>query len=226
MYSVVLMMALTTGGDLPAHHRGGCSGGSGCCGTYAAACWGGCGGGCWCGHARHHRGRRHRSGGCCGTVSNCGCCGGGWGYGCTGGCWGGCTGSVGGGWGGCTGGTVIGPVISGPATPPPPAPPAPGPKPERVGPPRGTMAPAPAVIIVSLPAEARLKVNDYPTRSTSNVRTFSSPELQPGQAYRYTLTGELVRDGKTLKTTREVTVRAGEETRVALDFGARKLVQK
>jgi uncharacterized protein (TIGR03000 family) len=62
MYSVVLMMALTTGGDasVSRHHGGGCCG-------QAASC--GCEGG-----GRHH-GRRHHGGGCCGEVASCGCSG-------------------------------------------------------------------------------------------------------------------------------------------------------
>jgi uncharacterized protein (TIGR03000 family) len=90
------------------------------------------------------------------------------------------------------------------------------------------MAPvaAPAYITVNLPPETRLQINGYQTRSTSDVRTFQSPDLQPGQAYRYTLTGELVRNGKTLKATRQVVVHAGDQTSVSLDFATGTLVRK
>jgi uncharacterized protein (TIGR03000 family) len=41
-----------------------------------------------------------------------------------------------------------------------------------------------------------------------------TPPLQPGREYHYTLTAELERDGKPIKVTRRVAVRAGAETRV------------
>jgi uncharacterized protein (TIGR03000 family) len=80
--------------------------------------------------------------------------------------------------------------------------------------------PAPATIIVSLPAEATLKVDDYLTTSTSATRMFVSPNLNPGQEYSYTLTGEIVRDGKPVVASKRINVRAGEETRVSLEFAS------
>lgn len=78
--------------------------------------------------------------------------------------------------------------------------------------------PTPATIVVNLPADARLKVDDYLTSSTSGTRVFVSPALTPGQDFSYTLTAEIVRDGKTVVAKKLVNVRAGEETRVAIDF--------
>jgi uncharacterized protein (TIGR03000 family) len=77
---------------------------------------------------------------------------------------------------------------------------------------------APATIIVSLPAEATLKVDDYLTTSKSATRVFVSPSLSMGQEFSYMLTGEIVRDGKPVVATKRISVRAGEETRVALEF--------
>jgi uncharacterized protein (TIGR03000 family) len=88
--------------------------------------------------------------------------------------------------------------------------------------------PAPAVITVSLPADATLMIDDTMTRSTSANRTFVSPTLAPGQDYHYTLKAEIVRDGRTMSASEMVTVRAGEETRVSLtsaSFGT-SVVQK
>ncbi len=169
MYSVVLMMALTTGGEAPArHHHGGCCGcyggyvSYGCCG-----CYGGCYGGCW--------------GGCYG-----GGWGGGWGYG---------------GWGGGmyrgSGGGEKGSK-------------------EEIS--------APATIVVSLPQDAKLMVDDYVTKSTSATRTFQTPGLPLGQDYRYTLTMEVVREGKTLTQKQEITVRAGQTTPV--NFGPTTVASK
>jgi uncharacterized protein (TIGR03000 family) len=78
--------------------------------------------------------------------------------------------------------------------------------------------PAPATIVVSLPAEAKLLIDDAATTSTSNLRTFASPSLEPGKDFYYTVKGELVRDGQTLVTSQLVKVRAGQETRIQLEF--------
>jgi len=118
-----------------------------------------------------------------------------------------------------------------PAAMPGTTPPAGGtpPKRERVPAPKGTagvMIPAPATIVVSLPADAKLSVDGHATTSTDEMRTFVSPALEPGRDFVYDLKGEVVRQGKTVIARREVTVHAGEETRVSLDFGTTRLVQK
>jgi uncharacterized protein (TIGR03000 family) len=84
----------------------------------------------------------------------------------------------------------------------------------------------PATIVVSLPAEAKLTVDGAATRSTTSTRMFSSPALERGKDYFYTMTAEVVRDGKTLSKTEKVTIRAGEETRVSLDFPETTLAQR
>jgi uncharacterized protein (TIGR03000 family) len=128
--------------------------------------------------------------------------------GCNGGCYGGAACS-----GGCSGAVIVAPAGPPAGGPPPKAKEMPPPK-------KATEAglAAPATIIVSLPADATLKVDDYATTSTSATRQFVSPNLTPGQDYSYTLTGELARDGKSVVATKRITVRAGEETRVSLDF--------
>jgi len=106
--------------------------------------------------------------------------------------------------------------------------PAPGKAPEPVKPPKAsgdksTELPAPASIIVSLPADARLTVDDVVTKSTSATRLFATPALETGKEFHYTLKAEVVRDGKTYTAIRRVAVRAGEETRVTLDIPATTL---
>ncbi len=88
------------------------------------------------------------------------------------------------------------------------------------------MAPAPARIIVSLPADARLTVDGTPTKSTSATRVFVSPALQPGQQYQYTFKAEVVRNGEPQSATKQVTVRAGQETRVQFNLPAVGVAQK
>src|SRR5437667_464985 len=74
-------------------------------------------------------------------------------------------------------------------------PPAP-PKPEKVKAPKpekGAITPAPATILVSLPAEAKLTVDGTTTTSTSATRLFVSPALEQGKEYFYTLQADLTR---------------------------------
>jgi uncharacterized protein (TIGR03000 family) len=226
----------------------GCCGGYSCGG----GCYGCCGGSCHGGHGHHgchggHSmfGHHHHDSccGCCGGYSSCcgsSCCGGY--YGCCGGysgCCGGyygCNGGYCGGWSaytgcnGCYGGMA---APTAPVTPPAPTPPPdsgkpmtpddmPKPKPKTGGGTDGANIPAPATILVSLPADAKLMIDDTTTKSTSAARVFVSPELAPGQQFHYTLKAEIVRDGQTLTVTEQVAVRAGAETRVS--FGAEKFV--
>src|SRR5579875_3592889 len=192
MYSMVLMAALTAGNAMPDCH--------GCCG------WGGCGWG-W---------------GCCG-------CYGGWGYGCWGcfggcmGCWGGCYGCWGGyaSWGGYGLPTYPGTVYPGGAAPGTAAPgaapygePLAPPAEEKKGKDKGTMLPTnKAKLVVELPANAKLFIDDRPMKNVSGTRSFNTPELEPGQAYYYMVRVETVRDGKPVSETRRIIVRAGQVAR-------------
>ena len=96
--------------------------------------------------------------------------------------------------------------------------PEPVPPPKESGKETEASLPAPATIVVSLPAEARLLIDDAATTSTSELRVFASPSLEPGKDFYYTLKGEMERDGRTVTTTQYVKVRAGQETRVQLEF--------
>ena len=242
MYSVVLLVALSGGAEAPAADcgGGGCNGG-----CHGGRLFGGhgCHGGLFSGHGCH--GGLFSGHGChgCNGGSSCDGCHGGHrlfgGHGChgysscNGGCHGGCHGGLfrrhgchgcNGCYGsGCNGSACSGAVIcngsagcSGavaPAT-------APAPAPKEMPKPKAKEAniSAPATIIVSLPAEAQLKVDDYVTTSTSATRMFVSPTLNAGTEYTYTLTGEIVREGKSVVASKRITVRAGEETRVNLEF--------
>ena len=76
---------------------------------------------------------------------------------------------------------------------------------------------APAKIVVSLPADAKLTIDDAATVSTSAVRVFVSPELPRGEEFSYTLTAEVGRDNQKVTTSKVVTVRAGRESRISLN---------
>jgi uncharacterized protein (TIGR03000 family) len=197
MYSVVLMMAMASGGEAPdCHPKHGCTGCTGAVVVVASGCTGSCtgghhlfgGGGCTGGH-KLFSGKLFAGHGCHG--------------GCTG--YGGCTGVI---YSGCTGGVPVG------VPPGEPIKKMPKEEPKKTG----TFAPAPATLIVSLPADAKLIIDETATASTSEQRTFVSPILTPGMDYNYTLKAEVVRNGKTVKVEEKVVVHAGEETRVTLSL--------
>jgi uncharacterized protein (TIGR03000 family) len=115
-------------------------------------------------------------------------------------------------------------IVGGTPTPPGGGTPPPdkdknGKEPEKLDKPgKGGAAQAPAVILVNLPAEAKLTVDGTPTTSTSTQRRLVSPALPTGREFHYTLTAEIQRNGQPVRETRPVTVRAGEETRVEFNF--------
>ena len=75
-----------------------------------------------------------------------------------------------------------------------------------------------AKLHVTLPAEAKLTIGGTPTVSTSESRLFVSPSLPTGKTFHYVLKATVVRDGKTETVTKEVAVRAGEDTRVKIEI--------
>lgn len=232
MYSMVLMVAMTGGAEAPDWGRHGC--------------WGGCYGGGWGGWAGCYGGGYYGRGGYYGYSGwGGGCWGGGggcWGggYGCYGsgyGCWGGgygCYGSPYASWS-CYGGYALGGYPYGGgwgmanATPVMVTAPSgvvqagyynPGNAPVAAAgqPAAGTPGSNRAALVVRLPADAKLTVDNTPTQATSDTRRFVTPALEPGATYRYTLRAEVNRNGVTEKTSRDVNVRAGETTNVSLDF--------
>jgi uncharacterized protein (TIGR03000 family) len=230
MYSVVLLMAISNGAEAPAFHRHSCSGSSSCSGAVVASS---CSGSCHGGRARHSRRGHGCNGGssCTGTVvvasschggSSCTGCHGGRharhgrrGHGCNGG-YVACTGSV-----GCTGGAVA------PTTAPTTGGTKEMPKPKEEKPKQEeALNAAPATIVVSLPAEAKLTVDGSVTSSTGANRVFVSPTLNAGRDYTYDLQAEIVRDGKTVSASKRVTVRAGEESSVRIDMPSDSVVLK
>jgi len=82
------------------------------------------------------------------------------------------------------------------------------------------MEPAPAVMRVTLPADARLTIDGYATQSSSTERVFVSPPLAAEKSFHYTLKAEFIRAGKTIIFEQDATVRAGRETLVSLDVPA------
>lgn len=168
MYTVVMMMAMSGGGEVTAYHR--CA--SRCAGW---SCNGGRGWGC--------NRRACNGGGCACSRSVCNGCH------------------------GCAGGGVYRAPAGVEKVP------APRPKEE-------VRVTQPATIFVSLPAEAQLFVDEQQTMSTAAERRFTTPPLVPGATYYYTLKANFQQNGRPVTLTRQVNVRAGEESRVAFTMPA------
>jgi uncharacterized protein (TIGR03000 family) len=210
MYSVVLAVALTAGGQTADCHR--------CWASCAGSCYGSCYGNygidypnC-CGNG-YGNGYGYAFGACHGcwggfhSYSNCwggySCCGSGYpwdwsSYGCNG-CWG-------------TYGEMSSPYF---VQPPPgvkqgePIPPPK--KPDDTTKPPESMAPTRARLIVEVPADAKLFIDDHAMKTSSEHRAYQTPDLEPGQTYYYEVRVEVERDGKMLSETKRVLVRAGQE---------------
>jgi uncharacterized protein (TIGR03000 family) len=88
------------------------------------------------------------------------------------------------------------------------------------GKPEETSEPAPAHVVVKLPEDARLFVDDKDCPLTSATRSFDTPLLKPGQIYYYTVRAEVTRAGRPITESKRVTLRAGEESVVEfIDLG-------
>lgn len=222
MYSVVLATMLTTGSAAPSFGFGwhGCCGGCyGCYGCYG--CCGGCYGcyGCY---------------GCCGGYYYSSCCG----------CWGGSvvytypvytypvytypvyTYPVYSSCYGCCGTVVVQPTAPPVVVPQEKIVPVPVPKVEQkkttsIEIQEETPVSNVAKVIIAAPAGVRVSVNGTAVALKGAEQAFETPELEPGANYSYMVTAEAVRDGKTLSTTRKVSLVAGQEVRVDFrDFAA------
>jgi uncharacterized protein (TIGR03000 family) len=194
MYSVVLMAALTAGSASQDCCWGGCNWGGG---HGYSGCYGGCYGcyGCYGGGYGGY-------GGCYG-----GCYGGGYGsYGGCYGCYGGCGGCYGG-WScyGCYGGMSVSPYT--PVMPPVDK----GPAPEKIAPPAkigGDLTRA--KVVIDVPAQARLYIDDQVMPDKAGKRTFVTPPLQRGQTYFYDVKLEVVQNGQPQVQTTRVVLRSGD----------------
>ncbi|MBM4073039.1 MAG: TIGR03000 domain-containing protein [Planctomycetes bacterium] len=82
-----------------------------------------------------------------------------------------------------------------------------------------------ATVVVTLPADAKLTINGWTSKNTTETRRFRSPPLEQGKDYYYTVRAEVVQNGQTVVQTREIAVRAGQETRVPLDFSTTAVTQ-
>jgi uncharacterized protein (TIGR03000 family) len=82
-----------------------------------------------------------------------------------------------------------------------------------------------AELVVELPANAKLFVDDHLMSAKSERRTFSTPTLQPDQTYYYIVRAEIVRDGMTYSSSQRVILRPGDIMQASFsdrDFAALK----
>jgi uncharacterized protein (TIGR03000 family) len=78
-------------------------------------------------------------------------------------------------------------------------------------------APSSASIAISVPANAKVYIDNNLMKSTSTERIFMSPLLEPGESYFYTVRVVIEKDGKEAEDVRKVIVRAGQRTELAFD---------
>ena len=92
--------------------------------------------------------------------------------------------------------------------------------------PGSVRGPAPATLLVRLPADATLTIDGSPTRATSGERRFVTPTLQPGKAYYYLLKAEVDRRGQKVQASRNVKIEAVRTAEVTLEFPGVSLASK
>jgi uncharacterized protein (TIGR03000 family) len=75
---------------------------------------------------------------------------------------------------------------------------------------------APATLVVRLPSDAKIWLDDYASSQTGPQRIFTTSPLERNASYYYTVRIELMREGTKITAVKQVRVRAGETT--AVDF--------
>jgi uncharacterized protein (TIGR03000 family) len=73
-------------------------------------------------------------------------------------------------------------------------------------------------LTIDVPANAKVVINDLPTKSTGEHRHYVSKGIQPGSAYRYRVRAEFIRDGKAVTEEKTVSLTAGKSA--LLNFNA------
>jgi len=79
-----------------------------------------------------------------------------------------------------------------------------------------TLGPDAAEIVMSVPSDARIKINSFLTRSRGSWRRYVSYGLLPGNQYRYEIEVEVLREGRLLRHTETVFLQAGKRVELAV----------
>src|SRR5262245_55502035 len=83
-----------------------------------------------------------------------------------------------------------------------------------------------ALIVVKLPEEGQLTIDDSTTKQEGEERTFVTPPLEPGKQFTYTLAVTVKRGDKLLTRKREVVVRSARTSSVDFDTEFVALAEK
>ena len=79
----------------------------------------------------------------------------------------------------------------------------------------GTWNRVPGTILVSVPSNAVIYFDGVRMSVNSGNRRFTTPPLETGRTYYYTVRAEVVQGGQTITTTERVLVRSGQEAQVS-----------
>src|SRR6186997_875786 len=79
-----------------------------------------------------------------------------------------------------------------------------------------------ARVVVKLPRDARLHVDETFCPLSGERRTFDTPPLDPDRKYTYTLTVEITHEGKPVRVKQQIVVQANRTTEA--DFGDRAAI--
>jgi uncharacterized protein (TIGR03000 family) len=77
-----------------------------------------------------------------------------------------------------------------------------------------TMNPTRAKLLIKLPANAKLFIDDMPVKTALGVQLLDTPALEPDKVYFYTVRIEVMRDSQPLSETRRILIRAGQVARL------------
>ena len=69
----------------------------------------------------------------------------------------------------------------------------------------------PGPVVLEVPTDAKLYIDDQLMKASTEVRRFNTPELEAGQTYYYILKAEVTREGSTRSEEKRVLIKAGEE---------------
>ena len=97
---------------------------------------------------------------------------------------------------------------------------APPPKPDDAKP---DAKPGTAKLIIDVPENAKVYVDDRLLQTQAGKRSFNTPRLEQGVSYYYIFRAEVVVDGKTQSESKRVIVRAGETSQLAFSELTAKL---
>jgi uncharacterized protein (TIGR03000 family) len=75
-----------------------------------------------------------------------------------------------------------------------------------------------AILTVSVPADAKVFINGYETKTTGEARQYVSRGLVAGQTYNYEVRAEITLDGKAVTETKTVQLTAGGATELAFNL--------